>query len=405
MQLVEKHIININHSLYKECDRLCFASKNIYNRAMYLIKQDWENNKSYDTLNNLFQVIKNEECYSYLPCNVLQQTLRMITSIWKSYFALLKHKKEGKYDKEVGEPKYLNKKHGRFIAQYTNRVISKKVFDKAHKIKLSQCDIEFNTKVKNYSDIAVVRIVPRLDSYVIEVVYNVDNVQQLKSNRTYFSIDLGVNNLATVTSNKKQYQPFIINGKPIKSINQYYNKKLAYYKSKLDKDKTKHKSSHRIKRLCNKRNNKINDYLHKASSLIVNKMCREDIRCLIIGKNDNWKQESNIGKANNQNFVQIPHSRFVEMLKYKCERKGIAVRLCEESYTSKCSFLDNESIEKHDKYVGRRIKRGLFKSANGKLINADVNGSYNIMRKVVPNCIKNGIEGVVVHPIIITIMN
>ena len=127
-------------------------------------------------------------------------------------------------------------------------------------------------------------------------------------------------------------------------------------------------------------------------------MCNEDVRCLIIGKNDNWKQETNIGKSNNQNFVNIPHSRFVNMLKYKCEKVGISVRIVEESYTSKCSFLDNESIEKHEKYVGKRIKRGLFQSANGRLINADVNGSYNIMKKVVPNVFNtDGIEGVVVH--------
>ena len=400
MQLVEKHIINMNHSLFKECDRLCFNSKNIYNRAMFLIKQDYANNKSYNILNNLYNTLKHEECYKLLPPKVAQQTLRNISSIWKSFFALIKAKEQ----KNVGEPHFLHKTKGRFQTTYTNQAISKKVFAKAHKIKLSQCDIEFYTKIDSFDKINCVRIIPCLDAYTIEVVYEINDVEKLKSNRTYLSIDLGVNNLATVTSNKQGYKPFVINGKPLKSINQYYNKKLSYYKSKLSK--TKQKSSHRLRRLTNKRNNKINDYLHKSSSLIVQKMRAEDIRCLVVGKNDGWKQETNIGKVNNQNFVCIPHSRFVEMLRYKCEKVGISFRLLEESYTSKCSFLDMESVEKHDMYLGNRVKRGLFVSSDGRSINADVNGSYNILRKAVPNVFKsNGIEGVVFHPLIITIKN
>ena len=400
MQLSEKHIINLNHSLYKECDNLCFNSKNIYNRSMFLIKQDYVNNNSYDTLNNLYNVIKNEECYKLLPPKVAQQTLRNVSSIWKSYFALIKSKKQN----HVGEPKFLKKTNGRFVATFTNQAISKKVYDKAHKIKLSQCNIEFYTKVNEFSKINCVRIIPCLDSYTIEVIYEIDDVERLKSNRTYFSVDLGVNNLAAVTCNKRGYTPFVINGKPLKSINQYYNKKLSHYKSKLVQNGKK--SSHRLKRLTNKRTNKINDYLHKASNLIVNKMCGEDVRCLIIGKNDNWKQGSNIGSANNQNFVNIPHSRFISMLTYKCEKVGISVRLVDEAYTSKCSFLDGESIEKHTEYIGKRIKRGLFRASDGRLINADINGSYNIMKKAVPTVFDtNGIEDVVVHPLIITIKN
>ena len=367
---------------------------------MFLIKQDYVNNNSYNTLNNLYNVIKQEECYKLLPPKVAQQTLRNVSSIWKSYFALIKSKKQS----HVGEPKFLNKTNGRFVTTFTNQAISKKVYDKAHKIKLSQCNIEFYTKVNEFSKINCVRIIPCLDSYTIEVIYEIDDVERLKSNRTYFSVDLGVNNLAAITCNKRGYTPFIINGKPLKSINQYYNKKLSHYKSKLAQNGKK--SSHMLKRLTNKRTNKINDYLHKASNLIVNKMCCEDVRCLIIGKNDNWKQGSNIGSANNQNFVNIPHSRFINMLTYKCEKVGISVRLVDEAYTSKCSFLDGESIEKHTEYIGKRIKRGLFKASDGRLINADINGSYNIMKKAVPTVFDtNGIEDVVVHPLIITIKN
>ena len=163
----------------------------------------------------------------------------------------------------------------------------------------------------------------------------------------------------------------------------------------------KTKSSHRLKRLTNKRANKVNDYLHKASKFIVSDIQSKGITTLIIGKNTEWKQECSIGKANNQNFIQIPHSRFIDMLTYKCEKVGITVKLQEESYTSKCSFLDMEEICKHETYCGKRIKRGLYISKNAVKINADVNGSYNILRKAIPSVFNHGIEGFVVNPIVI----
>lgn len=158
MQLVEKHIVTKNSPLFKECDRICFASKNIYNRSIYLIKQDWNDNHSYNTLNNLYDVIKVEECYSQLPTKVAQQTIRLVQSVYKSFFRLLKAKKEGKLDAdiEVNEPKYLNKKYGRQVATFTSQSISKKVFEKAYKVKLSQCDIEVSTAIENFSDIACI---------------------------------------------------------------------------------------------------------------------------------------------------------------------------------------------------------------------------------------------------------
>lgn len=205
-----------------------------------------------------------------------------------------------------------------------------------------------------------------------------------------------------MVSTKKDFQPLIFNGRPLKSMNQYYNKKRSHLKSKLPKRK---KSSRRLRKLNLKRNDKVNDYLHKTSKKIVDILVDNDIRCLVIGKNDGWKQKTNMKKENNQNFVSIPHSRFVDMLIYKCERKGIDIRLQEESYTSKCSFLDLEDICHHDKYVGRRVKRGLFKSSDGTFINADVNGAYNILRKAITSVTTKGTEGFVVNPKIIMILN
>ena len=226
----------------------------------------------------------------------------------------------------------------------------------------------------------------------------------LLDNNKYAAIDLGVNNLATVVSNVPGVKPYIISGKKLKSINHKYNKDIAKSKSILEL-RNNQKTSKYIQKITSKRNGRINDYLHKASRIIVNQLLASNINTLIIGKNKGWKQDINIGAINNQNFVQIPHSRLIEMLQYKCASCGINVEITEESYTSKCSFLDNEKVQKHKKYVGKRIYRGLFRSSNGILINADVNGAYNILRKCKPNAYANGVMGVVVHPTIIKIAN
>ncbi len=197
----------------------------------------------------------------------------------------------------------------------------------------------------------------------------------------------------------------MINGRPLKSINQYYNKVKSFLQSLLPKNE----SSIRLKKLCNKREFKINDYLQKASRLIIDTLINEKIGTLIIGHNQDWKQNINIGKRNNQNFVQIPYNKLIKMLSYKAEMVGIKVILTEESYTSKASFMDNDSLPVYKKgqknqvtFSGKRVKRGLYRTLRKRLINADVNGSLNIMRKAVPNVFDYGIEGVVVHPVRIT---
>ena len=204
-----------------------------------------------------------------------------------------------------------------------------------------------------------------------------------EDNRKYMGIDLGVDNLATCTSNVMQ--SFIIDGKKVKHINQFYNKKIGEVKTELKKKNNKEKS-HKTRQLTLKRNNKIDDYFHKASRYIINHAVSNDVRTIIVGHNKNWKQEVNIGKVNDQKFVQIPFDKLIHQLKYKGSLEGIAVIEVEEGYTSKCSFIDNETIEKHETYVGNRTRRGLFQNSKS-LINADVNGSFNIMRKALKcNC-------------------
>jgi len=243
---------------------------------------------------------------------------------------------------------------------------------------------------------------------VIEVIYE-QPIQQLVDGEAVAGVDVGLNNLAAVTSSQKGFRPFLINGRPVKAVNNYYNKKKAELQSFL---KGNRKTSNRIQRLSTKRGFKIDDYLHKSSRLIINRLVENNISTIVIGKNENWKQEISIGKVNNQNFTSVPHAKFIEMLTYKAELVGIKVIITEESYTSVASFLDGDflpvygsSEAKTAKFSGRRVRRGLYKSKSGVKFNADVNGSYNIIRKVVPDAFCNGIEGVVVHPVKITLTN
>jgi putative transposase len=348
--------------------------------------------------------MKNKDEYKILPAKVSSAIIISVQQNFKSFFKALSdfNKNPSKYKAKPKLPNYLHKEDGRFITSYTNQAISKKVFNKANKILLSKTNIEFRTRIIDFNVINCVRIVPRNGYYMIEVVYTIKENEKLNDNNRYYSIDLGINNLATVTSNVNEIKPIAINGKPLKSINQYYNKKKANIQSLLEVRNGK-KISKNINKLNIKRKNKIDNYLFKSCKIIINNCKENEINSIVIGYNEGWKQDINIGKRNNQNFVNIPYSRFISIIKYKCEIEGINIITNEESYTSKCSFLDNEPINKHESYQGKRIKRGLFKSFNGRLINADVNGSYNIMKKAIPNAFANGIEGIGVCPEIIKI--
>lgn len=394
MYLTEKHIIKKTHPFYDECDRLCFQSKNIYNQAMYNVRQHYFNNKAYLNYYANYDLAKTQECYDYLPKKVFCQTLKLVDRNFKSFFNSIKSPKV----KKAKLPKYLDKVNGRFVAVFPKQAVGQREFKKNGLLHLSQTEIYINTKLTEFNSLKEARVIPKESHYVIEVVYEVKEKVR-KTNTNVAAIDLGLNNLSTITFNNGE-TPLVINGRPIKSINQYYNKQKAHYQSRLKGNKH---TSKRIQRLTDKRNNKVTDYLHNASRMLVNQLVSREITKVVIGKNPNMKQDINIGKVNNQNFVQLPIMRFADMVKYKCELEGIKVIYNEESYTSKCSFLDGEEICKHEVYMGKRVKRGMFISKEGIKINADVNGSYNIMKKAIPNAFANWIEGVGVHPLVLTI--
>ena len=408
MRLVEQHIIKKSNSMYKEIDKISFLSKNLYNKANYVVRQEFisttkqkeegkVSNANWIRYNQLQKQLQNEKDYDYskLPAKVSQQVLKLLDKNWISFFESIRDWKKNP-SKYLGKPsltKYKQKTKGRGILIYTIQAISKKEL-RSNIIRLSGTEIRIRTK-QDSKAIQQVRVVPKIGHYVVEVVYEKKEViyENIDKNKIA-GIDLGLNNLLAVTSNQNKVKPLLINGRPLKSMNQYYNKKKAKLQSYVGD-----KSSNRLEKLTNKRNRKIKDYLHKASRFVVNHFISNGIGVVVIGKNTQWKTEINIGKRNNQSFVNIPHARLIDMITYKSKIVGIDVIVTEESYTSKCSFIDSEPIKKHENYLGKRVKRGLFISKKKTKINADCNASGNIIRKEIPNAFADGIEGVVVHPI------
>ena len=404
MQLVEKHIISKNHNHYKECNDLSFLSKNLYNKANYIIRQEFIHNSKYLSYTDINRIMidANDNDYRMFPAKVSNGILRVLDKNWISYFKSIKDwaKNPSKYLGKPKLPKYKHKTDGRNVIPFELKAVSKTELVKNGLIHLSKTDIYIKSKIK-YEDLQAVRIVPRYDHYVIEVIYNKEIENKNLNTENILGIDLGMNNLASCADTNGN--TFIINGKPIKSINQYYNKTKAKLQSKLERDQYKSK---RINKLTNKRNNKIDNYLHKTSKYIIDYCLAFNVGKIVIGNNDNWKQKINLGKKTNQNFVSIPFEKLISHLQYKAKLLSIDVFITEESYTSKCSFIDDEPMKHHNKYVGKRVKRGMFKSANNVFINADINGAFNMIRKVVPlfnfNQLKYGIEDVAVHPMRIT---
>lgn len=388
MLLVESHIIDSS----KELDELTFKCKNLYNKANYIIRQEFISTGMFISKFDMFTLAKDLDEYRVLPTRIGRGVLRILNANWLSFFSCIKKWKSNKelFCGKPNIPKYLPK-NGKFTALFYDAAILKETKEG---VGFSSLKMRLDVKTKN--KIIEIQVIPtKTNKFKINVLYEYKEEKLKSNNNLYCSIDLGLNNLMTVTSNKAGIQPVVVNGKPLKSINQFYNKQKAEYQSKLPKDIH---TSKRIAKLTFKRECKINDYLHKSSNFIIRHCVNNELNTLVIGYNELWKQKINIGKRNNQNFVSIPYYKLIQMLEYKCIKHGINLIINEESYTSKCSFLDNEEVKKHDLYLGKRIKRGLFKSNNGILINADVNGSYNILKKAVPNAFSNGIEGVAVHP-------
>ena len=397
MHLVEKYIIDKNHSLFKEAESLCFLSNNLFNYANYIIRKKIFKTGEYLNYNAIQKQCQGTPDYTALPAKVSQQVLLRLHESGQAFFAGNKEYKQhpDKFKSAPRIPKYKHKTLGRNVITYTSQAVSKSALKKGL-IHLSQTQMVLATHVK---EVCQVRIVPGIYRYKIEIVYFKPVSLERRVTRTIAGIDIGLNNLATLTENQPGFKPLIINGKPLKSINVYYHKNKASLQFKWQPTI---KTSHRLRRLTHQRNCKIDNYLHSAIRSIINHRAANSIETLVIGKNDCGQTGRNLGKKTNQNMVSIPDAKFIEMLTYKAQLVGINVVVVTEEYTSKCSFLDNEPLYKQDSYQSRGIKRGLFRDRNGTLSNAYVNGSLNIIRKAFPNAFVEGRQGVVVPPVRIT---
>lgn len=410
VQRVEKHLIKQNNSHYLMLCDFAYKSKNLYNHANYIIRNEFVKNGKWIRYNELDKLLKADsefDDYRQMPtAKSAQQTLRLVDNNWKSFFKSIKNWSKNK-DKYLGRPKLpkYKPKDRKQILILTNQDARIKegilCFPKSFKgFKIKPKFVEKD----NVVSFQQVRIIPQYKSFVIELVYNIEiSDTTLSDNGRYLSIDIGLDNLATVVNNKG-LKPFVINGKGLKSINKYYNKQVSHYREVAKRMNNKDYTN-KMDSLTRKRNHKIDDYMHKASKYVIDYALENNFDTIVIGNNKGWKQKSSMSKKVNQSFVGIPHMRFVQMIQYKAQNAGLNVILTEESYTSGTSYLDNEESIKENYNKARRVYRGLFVSNEGIRINADVNGAYQIMKKVFPKVKADGIEGVALHPVVVNACN
>lgn len=402
---VEKHIIKSTNKYYPMLKEYCHASKNLYNHANYIVRNNFFKEDKWIRYNKLDKILKTNldyPDYKNMPtAQTAQQTLKLLDRNWKSYFKSIKDWSKNK-DKYLGKPKppkYLKKD----VCQ--NLILTNqncKLRDDIISFPKAFNGFSIHTKAvtkNNFKSFQQVRLIPRKNKIIAEVIYKINEAKQMDDNERYLGIDIGVNNLAVVCNNVG-LPAFVINGKCVKSINQYYNKESSHYRE-ICKRMNNEDYSRRMDSLTEKWHLKIEDYFHKSSKYIVDFCLENQINTIVIGQNKKWKQNSNLSKQANQSFVGIPFAKFITMIQYKANEKGIAVILTEESYTSGTSFIDDEEPIEANYNKNRRIKRGLFKSNKGILINADLNGAYQILKKVFP--IKWD-SGCALHPVVVDIV-
>ena len=381
MDSTEKEIIYPTDERFDLIKELCHLSKNLYNASLYDVRQYYFETKSYRTWQSqrpIFTKNHNPDYYalqSHLAGEVLMQVGRQFISFYNN-----------KSNKKKRIPKYKDK-NGYNVVTFPKLAISKQIdFDEDKQIyTYTLCKKSYNLKIQSTKpNVKMVQFVYDEANNLIKCfkIYEVEQPELKRDNSRYFSIDPGLNNIVSIYNNIG-IRPLLYNGRPIKSINQYYNKTNAKLRSELP---TNVKTSKRLKQLSLKRNNKIEYEMHKISTHIINEAVKNNISKIFIGNNKGWKKGIKIGRRNNQNFVNIPHTKLFNQLSYKGLLNGIEVIFTEESYTSKASFFDKDELpiycqSDNYKFSGRRISRGLYKDSKGNIWNADLNGAANIMRK------------------------
>lgn len=381
MDLTEKEIIYSNDERFELIKELCHLSKNLYNASLYDIRQHYFKTKSYRTWQSqrpIFTKTNNSDYYA-LQSHLSGEVLKQVGSQFIGFF-------NNKSNKRKRIPRYKDK-NGHNVVTFPKITISSKIeFDEDKQLyTYTLCKRSYNLKIQSTKpNVKMVKFVYDESNDLIKCfkIYEIEEPKLKKDNSRYFSIDPGLNNIVSIYNNIG-IRPLLYNGRPIKSINQYYNKTNALLRSELPKNV---KTSKRLKQLSFKRNNKIDYEMHKISTHIIHEAVKHNISKIFIGRNIGWKNEINIGKRNNQNFVNIPHTKLFNQLLYKSLLNGIEVIFTEESYTSKASFFDKDELpsyneSKNHKFSGKRITRGLYRDSKGNVWNADLNGAANIMRK------------------------
>ena len=413
MQLVEQHCISKRDPRYAIVDAAAFKSKNLYNAALYEMRQAFLHQGIYLSYEEMDKRMQPHEAYNALPAKVAQHVLKQLADAWKAF-----REAQASYEEDpsrfTGRPKlpqYKHKTEGRNLLIYTMQAVSrgKKSLGRGI-IKPSMLPIEVKTQ-QDPKTIDQVRIIPRNGHYVVEIIHSKEPVPAQVDPSFCVAIDLGVTNLAAITSHRVGFIPRLVNGRTLKAINQWYNKRMRELKRCLPKG-DRERVTKQMEQITNKRNRQVNHYLHAASRAMIDFLAKEGVGTVIVGKNPLWKQEAGMGKRNNQNFVAIPHARFIEMLTYKASLVGIGVEVQEESYTSQASFLDLDPLPTYKPndetgytFSGKRIGRRnrLYRTKDGKILCADVNGSYNILRKSKPDAFAHvnakGIAAYVVQPV------
>lgn len=376
---------------YLTIKELCHTAKNLANEAIYNVRQYYFTEGEFLKYEKNYTLLKNSPNYKALNSNMAQQILKEVDGSFKSFFGLLKLTKQGKYAfRDCKLPHYLPKDGYAtlvigFVRLNGNKLILpfSNNFKKTHKaVEITIPPVLLDKKVKE------IRIIPKAGARFFEIQYTYESecIQRNLNKNNALALDLGINNLVTAVSNSGK--TFIIDGRKLKSINQWFNKENARLQSIKDKQHFGKKTTNRQKAIARDRNNKVNDYMSKVARKVVDYCVANDIGTLVVGYNETFQRSSKIGKQNNQNFVNISYGRLRSKLKYLCELNSIVFEKQEESYTSKASFWDRDDIPvynadnpKEYQFSGSRIHRGLYETAGGKTVNADVNGALNIMKK------------------------
>ena len=388
---IKQQVKHLSKQEYNSIKELCHIAKNLANQAIYNVRQYYFTEGEYLNYEKNYSLLKTSDNYKILNANMAQQILKEVDGSFKSFFGLLKLAKRGKYAfKDCKLPHYLPKNGYATLVIGLIRLRGNKLtlpfsntYKKTHKaIEITIPPVLLDKKVKE------IRIIPKSNArfFEIQYIYEAECKQRNLNKNNVLALDLGVNNLVTAVSSKGK--SFIVDGRKLKSINQWYNKENARLQSIKDKQHLGKVQTNRQNTITRNRNNKVNDYMSKTARKIINYCILNDIGTLVVGYNETFQRNSNIGKANNQNFVNIPYGKLREKLEYLCELNGITYVKQEESYTSKASFWDKDEIPVYNNdnprtytFSGKRIYRGMYQCANGKRINADVNGALNILRK------------------------